>query len=107
MVYDEIIIINKWELNNNVKIGIINRGELEMKNLNYVNVIDNENVSDNVNYNNENRISEEREYKYNENEYKEDKNNKIISYNLYDYYFAFFICNMKYIYFSTCIICFI
>ena len=72
LVYDEIIIINKWELNNNVKIGIINRGELEMKNLNYVNVIDNENVSDNVNYNNENRISEEREYKYNENEYKEE-----------------------------------
>jgi hypothetical protein len=32
-----------------------------MKNLNYVNVIDNENVSDNVNDNNENRISEERE----------------------------------------------
>ena len=25
LVYDEIIIINKWELNNNVKIGIINR----------------------------------------------------------------------------------
>ena len=72
LVYDEIIIINKWELNNNVKIGIINRGELEMKNLNYVNVIDNENVSDNVNDNNENRISEEREYKYNENEYKEE-----------------------------------
>ena len=72
MVYDEIIIINKWELNNNVKIGIINRGELEMKNLNYVNVIYNENVSDNVNDNNENRISEEREYKYNENEYKEE-----------------------------------
>ena len=72
LVYDEIIIINKWDLNNNVKIGIINRGELEMKNLNYVNVIDNENVSDNVNDNNENRISEEREYKYDENEYKEE-----------------------------------
>ena len=34
LVYDEIIIINKWRLNENVKIGIINRGELEMKKLN-------------------------------------------------------------------------
>ena len=28
-----------------------------------------------------------------------------MSYNLYDYYFAFFICNMQYIYFSAYIIC--
>jgi len=34
LVYDEVIIINKWKLNENVKIGIINRGELEMKNMN-------------------------------------------------------------------------
>ncbi len=34
LVYDEIIIINKWGLNENVKLGIINRGELEMKKLN-------------------------------------------------------------------------
>jgi len=31
LIYDEIIIINKWDLNANVKKGIINRGELEMK----------------------------------------------------------------------------
>ena len=29
LVYDEIIIINKWRLNENVKLGIINRGELD------------------------------------------------------------------------------
>ena len=33
LVYDEIIIINKYELNKNVKLGIINRGELEMENM--------------------------------------------------------------------------
>ena len=33
LIYDEIIIINKWELNKNVKIGIINRGEIEMENM--------------------------------------------------------------------------
>ena len=33
LIYDEIIIINKWGLNTNVKKGIINRGELEMKNM--------------------------------------------------------------------------
>ena len=34
LVYDEIIIINKCELNKNVKLGIINRGESEVKNIN-------------------------------------------------------------------------
>ena len=33
LVYDEIIIINKWRLNENVKQGIIFRGELEMENM--------------------------------------------------------------------------
>ena len=33
LVYDEIIIINKWELNKNVKLGIINRGVIEMENM--------------------------------------------------------------------------
>ena len=31
LIYDEIIIINKWNLNANVKTGIINRGEIEME----------------------------------------------------------------------------
>ena len=29
LIYDEIIIINKCELNKNVKLGIINRGEFD------------------------------------------------------------------------------
>ena len=31
LVYDEVIIVNKWGLNENVKLGIINRGEEEDK----------------------------------------------------------------------------
>ena len=31
LVYDEVIIVNKWGLNENVKIGIIKRGEEEDK----------------------------------------------------------------------------
>ena len=31
LVYDELIIINKWKLNENVKLRIINRGEEDMK----------------------------------------------------------------------------
>ena len=34
LVYDEVIIINKWKLNENVKVWIIKRGELELKKLN-------------------------------------------------------------------------
>ena len=34
LVYDEIIIINKWRFNENVKLGIINRGEIEMEVIN-------------------------------------------------------------------------
>ena len=34
LVYDEIIIINKWRFNENVKLGIINRGEIEMEVMN-------------------------------------------------------------------------
>ena len=35
LVYDEIIIINKWRLNENVKLGIINRGEYDTKYMNF------------------------------------------------------------------------
>ena len=35
LVYDEIIIINKWRLNENVKLGIIFRGEFDTKNMNF------------------------------------------------------------------------
>ena len=31
LVYDEVIIVNKWGLNENVKLGIIKRGEEEDK----------------------------------------------------------------------------
>ena len=34
LVYDEIIIINKWRLNENVKLGIINRGKLDSSEIN-------------------------------------------------------------------------
>ena len=43
LVYDEIIIINKWELNKNVRLGIINRGELDTLDMN----IDRDSVLDN------------------------------------------------------------
>ena len=33
LIYDEIIIINKWGLNNNVKTNITARSESEMKNM--------------------------------------------------------------------------
>ena len=57
LVYDEIIIINKYELNKNVKIGIINRGELEMENMTLlrdsqledIQIVEDDNNEDNVN----------------------------------------------------------
>ena len=36
MIYDEVIIINKWGLNENVNLGIINRGALEMEEINKI-----------------------------------------------------------------------
>ena len=55
MVYDEIIIINKWRLNENVKIGIIYRGELEMENMSNLrdSQLDDIQLVDNDNDNNE------------------------------------------------------
>ena len=57
LVYDEIIIINKYELNKNVKIGIINRGELEMENMTLlrdsqledIQIVEDDNNEDNAN----------------------------------------------------------
>ena len=36
LIYDEIIIINRWGLNENVNLGIINRGALEMEEINKI-----------------------------------------------------------------------
>ena len=56
LVYDEIIIINKWELNKNVKLGIINRGELDTADMNIFvdNQLDDNQLIDNESDNNEN-----------------------------------------------------
>ena len=55
LVYDEIIIINKWRFNENVKIGIIYRGELEMENMSNLrdSQLDDIQLVDNDNDNNE------------------------------------------------------
>ena len=55
LVYDEIIIINKWELNKNVKLGIINRRELDTADMNIFvdNQLDDNQLIDNESDNNE------------------------------------------------------
>ena len=55
LVYDEIIIINKCDLNKNVKLGIINRAELEMETISTLaeNEMDDDQFIDNDNNNNE------------------------------------------------------
>ena len=67
LVYDEIIIINKWRFNENVKLGIINRGEIEME---VMNIFSDSKLDDNQLVDNDiNEIySEDNEHnEYNEN----------------------------------------
>ena len=40
LIYDEIIIINKWELNKNVRLGIINRGEEDNESMKIIKMVD-------------------------------------------------------------------
>ena len=72
LVYDEIIIINKWRFNENVKLGIINRGEIEMEVMNTFRdskLDDNQLVDNDINE----IYSEDNEYKeYNENNVKKE-----------------------------------
>ena len=59
LVYDEIIIINKWRLNENVKLGIINRGELDTFNMD---IVGDSQFGDN---NSSQRLSEVKDYNEN------------------------------------------
>ena len=66
LIYDEIIIINICELSKNVKLGIINRGEFDIK---YMNFFRDSQLDDNqlvANDNNEN-YSQDKDYNENEN----------------------------------------
>ena len=58
LVYDEVIIINKWQLNENVKLGIISRSESEMIELDCNNNLPGDpNAIDNDNEESENSIN--------------------------------------------------
>ena len=63
LIYDEIIIINKWGLNENVKLGTINRGDYDTK---YMNFFRDSKLDDNQLVANDNEIYSE-DNQHNEN----------------------------------------
>ena len=76
LIYDEIVIINKWQLNENVKPGIINRGELEMQNMNIISEAQNNNSQPFLDDDNNERNSGDNNDENNNNEKDDDENNE-------------------------------